>query len=1261
MATEGKVSAEVAVTNVACLTSRTITDDQPSIEATAITLNYDVSFDCNFEDRSAFVLGISKYVEEAQSLALLNVILEQGFDYSALIYTWRACSRAIPAVKSNDQQNRIEIYSKTVEVMGPYIEKLKNFVAFQANAIEVFCREVKTLSNPERLKGFISQTTKLTLGRILNMFATLDTMKDKKACLSNDFSCFKRARSLTAQSTEIDHQQDYTMSNFLATQKIITTKLRDSLEAIEGYEDVLQEIIEECATLFENAMYVLPSEKHMMLKTMSYGLSLMDGRPVKVNLYKNKAINLARFDKIFKNFDIVPLFGDMSIMTLDFIKSSPRYAENEAKWSVPLSAIVVPIKTGGVEEKLPIVIKASEFQVERDAFMCDLALANSRNHNRAQTNMGQLNHLDLALRGIKLISNWSATVQELYAYKLANPTDKYKNRDCPESAEAYEKSTRYNYSNEEKTALIQIIAMIKTVSRELWKCESQLRESIRMGIHRETQTFVQHGLREVIRYCTKKKKVKARTVLTGMRHTCADWLNGKEPIDDPALMGEKDGGKYIPQAIPSRSAAPGITQLYMLRTMLESLCIDDKKKSLKHDLEKDHIKDLEAFYNRSWYYSHLENFSESLQEATDLSQLWYREFFLELTMGKSVQFPIEMSLPWILVDHILHNKDRSLMEFALFPLDLYNDSANFALTKFKKQYLFDEVEAEVDLAFDQFIFKLSELIFEFYKSSASILMLDGPCRSKVSELGLKIPLLGDTRFTVLLKQRHFQLLGRSVDINRLLAQRFNISLKKSIDLAISRFESGDLSNIIELDFLLTNCRITHELITAALVELDPFSEMLHEANEAVTSSYGRVTLHIFAEICTDIMRNWVYNTATKRFVMPENNLTFGEGTPIRGPEQHPNKYPQFWFGSKNLNLIYTAINDSYRGFVGPQHFECMARLLGYGNVAFCIEEMLKEVKNNLNVILTPYVVSLLDGMPKFSKLPQVDYGSQGALGFYQLTLKEGAQYKDLQTDVYQAFREIGNAIICFQMLEQNMTKEEAIDLAHAMPLQGVIPANIKEGEHVEEKLKEAEKRAATMRFARLLKETSDPMRVKMGSQADVLTKERICRGLCIFDAVLHRIKSYLKECDDQSNGVCPWAGPTPANKIMDIDECNQFHRLWSLIQYTFCVSIEAGSGTEAYFGDGLQWAGCTLISLLGQRNKFETLDFCYHIARIHDLDQSDKVVGTMNMRGFVEAIRQKRVLNDELFAVLDRYLSTEAVRVVDYYPPPVFQSAGATV
>jgi len=51
--------------------------------------------------------------------------------HAVMLYTWRCCSRAIPQPKSNEQPNRVEIYEKTVEVLGPEVNKLLQFMYFQ--------------------------------------------------------------------------------------------------------------------------------------------------------------------------------------------------------------------------------------------------------------------------------------------------------------------------------------------------------------------------------------------------------------------------------------------------------------------------------------------------------------------------------------------------------------------------------------------------------------------------------------------------------------------------------------------------------------------------------------------------------------------------------------------------------------------------------------------------------------------------------------------------------------------------------------------------------------------------------------------------------------------------------------------------------------------------------------------------------------------------------------------------------------------------
>ena len=53
--------------------------------------------------------------------------------------------------------------------------------------------------------------------------------------------------------------------------------------------------------------------------------------------------------------------------------------------------------------------------------------------------------------------------------------------------------------------------MIKDVLRILWKMESMLNLAMRVEIYRETQTFVQHNVRDMVRHVIKRKKAKART------------------------------------------------------------------------------------------------------------------------------------------------------------------------------------------------------------------------------------------------------------------------------------------------------------------------------------------------------------------------------------------------------------------------------------------------------------------------------------------------------------------------------------------------------------------------------------------------------------------------------------------------------------------------------------------------------------------------------------------------------------------------------
>ncbi|CAL4088019.1 unnamed protein product, partial [Meganyctiphanes norvegica] len=400
------------------------------------------------------------------------------------------------------------------------------------------------------------------------------------------------------------------------------------------------------------------------------------------------------------------------------------------------------------------------------------------------------------------------------------------------------------------------------------------------------------------------------SILVSVRETSADWLRGGEPPDDPALKGKKDPDNGFEIKVARRNVGPSSTQLYMVRTMLESLISDKSggKKTLRKELDGQHLCQIDEFHKTSFFWTYLLNFNETLQECCDLSQLWYREFYLEMTMGRRIQFPIEMSMPWILTDHILRTKDASMMECVLYPLDLYNDAAYYALTRFRKQFLYDEIEAEVNLCFDQFVFKLSEQIFAYYKHLAGSILLDKRFRSECSQHNMRIHFPPANRYETLLKQRHVQLLGRSIDLNKLICQRINASMHKSLEVAITRFEGADITSVVELEGLIEVNKLTHKLLSQ-LLQLDDFDAQLREANHNVLAPYGRTTLHVFWELNYDFLPNYCYNAATNRFVKAVG-ISFSQAVQRDKP---PNVAPYMVWGSKALNVAFSTIYSQWTG------------------------------------------------------------------------------------------------------------------------------------------------------------------------------------------------------------------------------------------------------------------------------------------------------------------------------------------------------------
>uniref|UniRef100_A0A1I8IJR8 DUF1394 domain-containing protein n=1 Tax=Macrostomum lignano TaxID=282301 RepID=A0A1I8IJR8_9PLAT len=810
---DGQVTIVDAIRNVDLLDNLDTSDDVYNIEAAPVSLLLKHDADRNFQDRSAYVVGVAKYMEEAASHAEMTELLKEGEEYAVMLYTWRSCSRALPQIRSNEQSNKGEIHERTVEVLQPYAVKLMNFMLFQ---------DVRRLCLNMRKQDFVSEAYLLTMG--------------------SPTKCAAR-------------------------------------------------------------------------------------RPEPDNV-----------DSIFKQCQVVNLYGDMSISPFDAYVAKRRLLR-----AVPLAGVSQRsrLRPGRANRR------SARIRQEYDAsLMSELAKRTNLNttveQGSTRSDADNRKLYDLALKALCRLGGWNLQVLDAFTWKLANLSDLRQNPDMPKDAEDYAKAVQYNYTSAEKFALVELVSNGKLFCCGWSLFSLMLSSGLYTDSYRRRREVVRSILLVAIRTMAADRfeaDIAARGAPSGVSTKTA-----KRSIRDDSASQQADDIR-----MEQRPVAPNSTQLYMVRTMLESLAgRGNSHHTLRKDVDPQLLRAIEEFNSDSFFWPYLLNYTDSLQQCCDLSQLWYREFYLEMTNGARIQFDIDMSMPWLLTKHLLESRSPAFMEFLLYPMDLYNDSAFFALTRFKRQFLYDEIEAEANLAFDQLVICLSDHIFSYYKNLAASIHMDEAFRSEANARGARLPLPPPVRYSVLIGQRHVSLLGRSIDLN-------------SLETAVRLFESRDITGILELDCLVGLARLTHRLLSEAGLSLDDFDSLLSEANEEVELRLRQdLRWHIFWELQLDFVPQYCYNSSTNRFCQ-NHPINATETNGCRFPRTMPRE--DLLFGSSRLNKALQLYTGALQRLCGSAAFAAMWPLLGYSGIGTVVNEMLKAMRGLLEGTMAGYVTDLrqLDG------------------------------------------------------------------------------------------------------------------------------------------------------------------------------------------------------------------------------------------------------------------------------------------------------------
>lgn len=1241
---------------IAALSTFSLEDEQPDVQGLAVLLSserYATNSPIEYCDVAAYRLSLG---EDTKAINQLNTLIQEGKEMASLLYTYRSCVKALPQLPDSMKHSQADLYLETYQVLDLEMSRLREIQRWQASAASKLAADMQRFARPERLVNGPTVTHFWSMLKLLDVLLQLDHLKNAKASIPNDFSWYKRTFTQVStqwQDTDTMREELDDLQIFLSTRWAILLNLHAEMFRTNTVEDILQVLIVFCVESVELDFALLFPERHTLLRVLPVLVVLATSSEKESEaLYKRVKIN--RLLNIFKNDPVIPAFPDLHLSPAAILKELSSYFQNFSSQTrlltLPAPHEIPPRELQDYQRHYLILNHMGTIRAEHDDFsirfssamnqMIILKSSDGADNDWSRDIKG--NMYDTVVEGFQLLSRWTGRIWEQCAWKFSRPCKEPPVSDSQQDSTTffdYEKVVRWNYTAEERRALLELIGYIKSIGLMMQHCDTLVSEALWETIHMEVQDFVQDKLDTMLRTTFRKKKDLSR-ILSDMRTLSADWMANTSKADPEQRSLHQETEEMRKSTFYPRPVAPTAAQIHCLQFLICELVSGGNLRkpgglfgNSGSGIPVEDLKQLETFFYKLSFFLHILDYTATIGTLTDLGFLWFREFYLE--SSRVIQFPIECSLPWMLVDNVIESQDAGLLESILIPLDLYNDSAQHALTYLKQRFLYDEIEAEVDLSFDLLVQKLNEIIFTYYKSCAASTLLDSSFTYACDD-GEKYS-VKPLRFDAIFKLRRVMILGRTIDLRSLITQRMNKLFRENIDFLLARFENGDLCGVVELQQLLDILELTHQSISRYL-ELDSYSLMLSEMQEnlSLVSYSSRISSQIWNEMQTDFLPNFILCNTTQRFVRSLK----GANHSSRRSNASTGK-PYFYCGSHDLTMAYQGLAGLYRDFFGIPHMFAVVKLLGSRSLPGIIRALLDHISSKITAMV-PKITALQEALPKSIGLLSFDGGIAGCQKIIHEILTWEAK-SDVKIEVLHDLKEIGSALYWMSLMDIVLRQIDTTQFMQSAPWLGLVPGN-------DGQVKQAN--SDNTPFTTLLSAATNAVASspacsnpssflvmsKQAEAASLLYKSNLNSG-----SVLEYALAFTSAALDRH--YSKWSA-TPKTGFIDITTSKDFYRVFSGLQYSYLEdSITNPSKKREMLGDSVAWAGCTIMYLLGQQLHFELFDFSYQFLNVAEIENTtaslyqsaDRSKSPNIFQGYeviLEAMKKARRLNNHVFSML---------------------------
>lgn len=1237
---------------IAALSTFSLEDEQQEVQGAGLWVSSErgaTESPIEYSDVSAYRLSLS---EDTKALNQLNALIQEGKEMASVLYTYRSCVKALPQLPDSMKQSQADLYLETYQVLDLEMSRLREIQRWQASAASKLAADMQRFSRPERRINGPTITHLWSMLKLLDVLVQLDHLKNAKASIPNDFSWYKRTFtqvSIQWQDTDSMREELDDLQIFLSTRWAILLNLHVEMFRVNNVEDILQVLIVFAVESLELDFALLFPERHILLRVLPVLVVLAtSSEKDSESLYKRVKIN--RLINIFKNEPVIPAFPDLHLSPAAILKELSMYFQKFSTQTrlltLPAPHELPPREAQDYQRHYLIINHIGAIRAEHDDFtirfassMNQLLLLKSIDNADIEWSKEVKGSIyDVIVEGFQLLSRWTARIWEQCAWKFSRPCKDpvpLESHETSASFSDYEKVVRYNYSAEERKALVELVSYIKNIGSMMQRCDTLVADALWETIHAEVQDFVQNTLATMLRTTFRKKKDLSR-ILSDMRTLSADWMANSSKSESELQSLQHGGEESKGNLFYPRPVAPTAAQVHCLQFLIYEVVSGGNLRkpgglfgNSGSDIPVNDLKQLETFFYKLSFFLHILDCTATVATLTDLGFLWFREFYLE--SSRVIQFPIECSLPWMLVEYVLESQNAGLLESVLMPFDIYNDSAQQALVALKQRFLYDEIEAEVDHCFDIFVSKLSETIFTYYKSWAASELLD-PSFLFALDNGEKYS-VQPMRFTALLKMTRVKLLGRSIDLRSLIAERMNKIFRDNLEFLFDRFESQDLCAVVELEKLLDILKHTHELLSKD-ISIDSFSLMLNEMQENISlvSFSSRLASQIWSEMQSDFLPNFILSNTTQRFIRSSKVPP----VPVQKPSV-PHAKPNFYCGTQDLNYAHQSFARLHSGFFGIPHMFSIARLLGSRSLPWLIRALLDHISNKI-ATLEPLITRLQEALPKSIGLLPFDGGVTGCMRLVKEQLNWGTK-SELKAEVLHGIKEIGSILYWMGLLDIVLREVDTMHFMQTAPWLGLLPGadgqilQCQDGR--DSPIVNLFKAATTAIVSnpRCPNPTSFHTISKQAEAADLLYKANMNTGSVLEYALAFTSAALDKYCSKWSTA--------PKTGFIDITTSKDFYRIYSGLQIGYLEeTVQVQSNNHEVLGDSLAWGGCTIIYLLGQQLHFELFDFSYQVLNVAEVEAASITQTHKNPHfvqgwdGMLEAMKKARRLNNHVFSML---------------------------